>query len=1348
MARFLANDDTPLPPLPSARDIEGASDPQPRKTRRLRKPKAHRIDVEVREYRQPSEPNIVEILGNDDSANAAQIETERDPDSNILEGLGAYGTRYSTNFDVSPLKAGTYFHTSTFIGSGELRRALSDKGSVGRDFDEPAGHVLINYGTTSIRCGPWNDETFVEISAFFSGIWKTLDPQSSPDDAAIALQDTSRLLRSLINYVAVNLSFLDSIDRQVFCAKLKKTIDTLFSHAMQINTDTSLHEAKQSILRDKLVRMATYLLVLSLQTRQIAQHPVVDQNIVVELTDLASDISRFVASHLVREFLQLNDFLERNKRFNERENGIQDNDILVESVVVCMHVDLTGVTFWDVIAQELALRAENVMDVKSMESVWATLFTFLPFAEIDHHGILNTGTRKHFRNDKWSPITAMLKQLFRLYPQTYRVRGLSLNEYVRASLTRVHVLIQYWHWRRCESVLRAIFDFFATNSLRLLRREEGNGSANFLEDLTKQPTLDLGPRDSSFQIFLKCLALGLQTMRDEYPDNTLRSIVFRLTPNHGRVHPKDQGLPKEDLEALRNHHDLLATLYWASKPLCRPRLELFRDLADHEKSHREVCKLNVRTWANLATFQLSTKEPYSTVQLFAKWHKDMMVQALKQYRQAKTDVEEALKGESHVGDNASMLMVKQTMEKNQDQVLDTLLDCIAGIQRALEISLKLAASENEILVATQKFLADSGLLTLLELPHLEDKRLVVVIRKTLSVLCSYAKLMRQLPKPELEQPVSEESQDYGDSLDLDDIAEFDPAPVQPKVPQPLDFIESALWRLLSNAFGADSAPDDNLLMDCIETWTVLASCQVSMGHCFWSHFLDTFSSVSWQQLRSTEQTQKYGPYFMASLIDCDAAAYTGHETEFMTMLFSCLVDRESRLRFQHRLLRALIRVDPTHPLMRNLPFSTDNKSGELEFTQETLRARRLSLLSSLLANMCDDFHTRVHDNPAKREQIQSEYKPMLDALMTSMKNNYLELGPHSGPTGAYVGFVQKNVQFLQQYSIDMIRKSPIFEFFTNSVTFPTPATDPTYVIGRLCSYAPKLCRQSGVVKELSAFVQRVAQQSAADGRQPQLVHQLDTVMGRGEMPTKDRIALRDVLMQGVFPAYVEVAFTSRIGFVVALPILQSLCGVIQNMLFDVRVMNELSALSTCESIMSIVHVFIQSTRALKADTQLLKQAHILAAVRYMLETFMAAVPVLQYMLSRRFGSTAKPAVVRYFEEFSVWLTGTLHDVEPATAPSYEGDSGILQCTHASLLPFSRSELGDDLQKHWSMQMGNVYFGHGHGRREVRAVDIASAEEEKAMLMGRIEALHGVISDEYRHDGVHGVEGRFLGDLDV
>ncbi|KAF2689429.1 hypothetical protein K458DRAFT_400189 [Lentithecium fluviatile CBS 122367] len=1355
LARFLADPDAVPPPFPSAKHV-GDRDKAPLtkkpsvlRRRLVRKTQAQRIDVDTRDYRQPSEPALADLFIETllpQDAKPIQVEAQ---EHLTLRGLGPYGTRYPTTFDVSPLKSDTYFHSSTLIGGMELHQALAG-GGVAKNLDEAAGYFTISQNAKTIRCGPWNDEISSLITDLVTTIWHPLhNPSWTGSDrtklAGSILQDSSKLLRSLTIYFSTQLSFLDPIDRQGFATNMKQIEESLFSQMLTTNMMSITQDIAPAVQLES-IRTMTYLLLITMQTRQIAQHPAVDVCNEQELANLMKRIANVIVSRLLCYIPQLNDFLERNKRFAERENGIQNSEILVESVVVCMHVlaasNIPGAIFWDVVSQVLASRVDSATDLKTLESLWGTLFTLLPFIEIDDSGIIDNRRRMSFQHDNWVLVRGLLKRLFILYPQTYRVHSSSLNDYVRATLARCHHLVRFWHWDRCDNMLYAVYDFFVNkNGLKNLRREESNDSVRFLENFTDKHLLDVAPNDSSFHIFLKCLALALQSMKDTYHEKRFRSVISRLIPNHSRSYPKDQPMETESRDALRNHHDLLCTLYYASPPSCRPKLDLLRDLVHHEISHREACRLNARAWARLAAFQLSTHEPYTSARPLSEWYKEINTQTLKQYHVAKTEAEAVFKSGDLPKTDASSLIVRQAMEKNQEQFIATLRDCIAGMQSAMETAV------NQHLL--RGFLMESGLVELLKLPHFEDARLVVVIRDILRVLRKYASMPNQNPSSETSQRSTEESQDLygGESIDVELLyaLEQEQPEAEPKQ-TPLDFIQTPLWNLLSNAFGAGRAPDDNLLMDCVDTWALIAGHQVSSGARSWSYYINSHGSVAWQQLRQTEQTQKFGPYFMAALITYDPSAYTDHCFDFFNALLLSLADREAMLRFQHRLLQALCRIAPEDPLMRNLPFFKDDKSGELDITADTLRSRRLALISSLLANMRDNFHRTIHRDPDNVTELRENYSVILLGFMAAMKSNYQQLRQETVVTGAYVEFVQKIVQFLQQYTADIC---PVLDFFTNSAAFPLPVTDPTYVVGRLCGYASKL-GGPGVPKQLSVFIQTVAQQAAAGNQQQYLVNQLTTALCADESPSKDRAALRNALLQGVFPTYIEAAFGSVIGFAIAKPILQSLRSILQTASFDVRVVEESNVQLIHDTILSISHAFIRSIEQLKSEAILIRQPHVLQATALMLDAMIPAASLLDYMYGRCSTSATKPAVISCLEHFTIFITEVLHDSVPQDIPFYDGDAHVSHCPHTGLSTFCADGLATSITTNWSANDGCIFFGQGHAKRDV-VVDLGSVEEEKARLFNAIKAFGAAVTfvygDRYM-DGRKDQERRVIGDVDV
>jgi hypothetical protein len=179
--------------------------------------------------------------------------------------------------------------------------------------------------------------------------------------------------------------------------------------------------------------------------------------------------------------------------------------------------------------------------------------------------------------------------------------------------------MQTWGWCRNHTIVGLLFDFFATHKLAYLRNEEVYDSPRFLKELNQDPSLDVDPDDRSFHIFLKVAAVTIKQMRAEEDTKGIRNLISRLTPNHNRQLPKDESLHQRDLASLRNHHDLLCTLFWAAPEEERPQLHLIQDLVHVESAHREALLINLRAWQYLSRFVLASATTPAPYKPFGKW---------------------------------------------------------------------------------------------------------------------------------------------------------------------------------------------------------------------------------------------------------------------------------------------------------------------------------------------------------------------------------------------------------------------------------------------------------------------------------------------------------------------------------------------------------------------------------------------------------------------------------------------------------------------------------------------------------------------------------------------------------
>ncbi|KAK3060974.1 hypothetical protein LTS18_007300, partial [Coniosporium uncinatum] len=835
-------------------------------------------------------------------------------------------------------------------------------------------------------------------------------------------------------------------------------------------------------MRVPYLRALTLVFTLAIEVLQIAQHPNIGTAVTVDAEATVEKAARSLARHTVGCSLDsLRHFLDDNRLEALRDAGIPENRPIVEGIVI-LHLALSAAqipecSLGNLFNESRLPGLNDLTSVKELERVWYDTFTVLPFLEIGSEGLLQPGLRFQVSIDNWPVAKMLLERTFTLYPETARQQGSNINNYLRAILTRCFHLVRDWGWQRCEPILGSMFDFFARNKLAPLAHEESRKPPSFLAYLDQSPSLVIQPNDKAFTIFLKTLAVGLRGLRAVYPDRKIQGITWRYIPNHGRTYRKDENVRQEDIDALRNHHDLLCTLYWASPPGFRPRIKLISSLVDHAASHREACRINVRAWSNLIRYQLSTDGPVANLDSFIEWFKEIIDLSMAQYKLARTEAEgqyDSLKAKNSA--SVSPQLVEDTIKRNQSQIIATLIDAMAGMKAAIK-----AAANKE---SASKLIKDSGIGRVLQLYDPKKQHLTSLLIELMDVYQNYIAFIERRLSSTFSPRRSEESQDYGDWPDSEETQDIDIA--QNCAVDPVEVAYEPVHQLLSSCFGSEFSPEDVLLVKVTETWSSVARCSVHCSKKSWDSFIDAYSSSSWSQLRDTSQTRKYKPLFMALLLDNDPCVLRACESSILSSWMISLIERESLLKHQHRLTSALLNADPQHPLLCNLPFLPTY--DKYDISAADLRQRRLGLISSILSNMRNAFGDIMRERPQDLRNVRHDNSSLLRSMMSAMKSNYLELqhGQHGHRSetvnGAYVTFVQQVVELFQQYTTDIC---PVDKFFTDSAAFPLPAADPTYVVGRLRGYGARLS-DAGTVKKLAIFSQSVAERAAVDGEQAHL----------------------------------------------------------------------------------------------------------------------------------------------------------------------------------------------------------------------------------------------------------------------
>ena len=1291
---------------PSTSVVDKASPTRPQPTRRrLRKQMPKRINLESEDFVQDEEP--APAASDPASSFAVAPTAPTGPSFFSAGGLYNWQRSYSVDFGAMPLRNGTFFHESTFIGSGEFLRSLQISK---RDLDQNVDFSSVLVRDQDMQWGPWNEKVSSEMGAAFDVIIEDVEksiPGVSETTGSPVLAPASFIYRSIVKYVTENLSFIDPVDRTSFVNRAKGLVFKLRDFMASFLVASDFNPAG-------MVRIACFNLVFSNQIRQVASHPLVSPGIADDLLDLVKSSARDILALIMSNsgMSELGRLFEDNKKPERREAGIREEFPSAEAYLVARQLLRSSETLNGVL-EDVQIDAcvkgviRNNKDVVNLETAWRGLFMILPLDEVDHHGIARRDTRFKTAHVNWPLVKGVLSPTLDQYGTNSATQPISYNAYCRTLFQRCHRLINFWGWRDCKPILDALYDFFANITLYNLRLEESRGSPAFLDELDQNPSLDVRPGEPCFHTLLKIIASGFRYLSLRYDKKKIRNFAWRLLPNHGRVYPKEMPLRHEDLDALRNHHDLLCTLYWVSPDGFRPRLEIIRDLVSPATSHRETCSINIRSWTRLVRFKLSTKEDASGLEPFADWHSYFLTELRQEHSNARKEIE----AQSKDGEWVSKHVIESTISQNQRQIESLLSMALSGLQTAVGLAPSLEHA--------YRLMLKTPFESLLALFNPKLARVNVVVSETLQVMVAYTRKDTADPAavtnnatPAAAAPIDEDSQEfeYGDWSDIDEVL------VQQTPPsEGVEHVQKALHplvsRLVSNCFGEDHCPEDAILINVVDCWTSLANVLVRHGLKQWDNYLNPFGDEAWTRLRETVQTRKFAPHFLASCINKDARVLSECRIQAMGMWISSLAERSLMLKFQHCLTEALLNGSPNDPLLQNLPFTKDKRHGRYAITLEDLTQRRLSLISSLLSNMREHVLQLEVEHSRDLSVTKQEYSELLQRLMAAMKENYRELGNGAveSAQGAYVDFVHHIIRFLQELTSDI---RPIDPFFTDPALFPLPSSDPRYIVAKLKRYEPKLSSKKEL-QTLTMFIQSIVERATVERQQSHLVDQLHTAMkdtyeaGRPDKPT-----LRAALLQSVFPAYLELAFSTPAAWILSWPIIQSVSLVFRDLLFSLDT-NDPTCVTCLLKIFDTTFLSIyRALRPLSHRPSRLQNPAVLAMLAAIIKMISSSLIVVDYLDRTTDAAESCVSYIRWFRDFSNALVSHLSTANPGTAaessittiqppdvPSSTTDTGVPQ--HLATARHLAFEDHQSYLRNWSFHDGKYYYTRsGHDSREV------------------------------------------------
>lgn len=1083
--------------------------------KRRQKPKARRIDISRREVRQPSEPLPPPIITSETPQAEANF-------ADGLQDLGPSNACYSTSFDVQAFDKDVAFTPDSFLGSGDFANLFMLRK---RDMALPAGHITIQIDDTSVTLGPWNEDASQALDETKQTIVNALDVIAlDPKDVQVvkpAEETIVYLLHSQVRYCSGCLFFADAVDGELCLSAYTRFVDSMSQTLRE-------RKASSTCMNGLLLDCSLYLLCLTQQMTLIAERETLLQSMHTDWVNKLDSIMKLSTSlALPSGRSALRHFLEES-RSSSTELIIGDEQVMVKWIVISHHLT-TGVgsnkPFETILHEHSSPQITSTRSVHVLDQIWYDVMCIQPCLEFDPRGVSHVGICRRSDNEAWFLIKALLQRTLDLSLVVSPERQKSLNSYLRAMIRRVQILIETWHWRNCAPVLFCIYDHFAKRGLSHLPGESAHSSPAFLNRDAEHADLSVADYGIVFQCFLVLLSIGLRSIATSSTPKQLKQVAARLIPNHGRTYRKDESVRQSDLDALRNHHDLLVTMFRVLPRSAQPRLEHIQYLVDVTVSHQEACHINIAAWSQVARLIMSSEGCREDVPDLARWFATVCSGILSQFNLARSEAEEliALNKQDERIEIVTYDTVHMTVSANQRLLVDTLMLALRAMQTAL--------SHFKSSQAASDLLMGSSVLKVLDMFDASSSRTFAPVTQCLRIIKQSLDIA---DTKQLQRPAVDESQEYGDWSGLDEV-EIDGQSKAVGNDHEVH-LYSPIYRLLSTCFGADARIDDTLLTALADLWCVLAKMAVLSGKASWTDYLEEHTANSWFQMRQTEQTRKWTPYVLAKVLETadDTLEAVGHR--FLSSWLVALLERESLLKFQHLLTAALLNGSLRSDLLHNLPFAMDPATSKYMLTLDDLRSRRTSLIGSILCNM----RTSLERADANLAEVRYEYAKMLRQAMAAMRASYQQLSHSHGLTadadvrGSHVVFLQHIIALMQQYTADIC---PIDTFFTDSAAFPLPTSDPSYVVGRLKSYVPRLGSSKGR-KQLVIFVSALVQRAVLQNEESALVAQLSEAIGyRADTPQ-----LRELLLLAVVPAYLMVAQTGK-GLRQSVLVLQVVCQI-------------------------------------------------------------------------------------------------------------------------------------------------------------------------------------------------------------
>ncbi|OHE96143.1 Mus7/MMS22 family protein [Colletotrichum orchidophilum] len=1149
--------------------------------KRPRKPaQPIRIDVAAAQFRHADDPlPTIELV--------TPVETPKTlSNDNQLLGLGPFGTHYTQHFDIFPLDRGVFFHETTLIGSGKISSAVYDQ------FPEKLWNhrprISFSLGELVLRWDSWNEQVSSEFGIVMDGI---LDHILKPSLSVGIAPNAKEAARFVLDYVQKAMSFTNDASAGSFIARVS---DVVKSFLTRLDSENVIDLPKRRELADI---MSNVFVVVSYAVRLCQKSPsLMTESFAMEalLKKTAEALVRLLLDIGLDDVTQLYDDLQT---LGYRERGIRCDKIVAHAWVLLMKVleflRIPKMTFWDVtyscIIQPSVIRG---MDSQEFENLWNKMFTLLPLCEFDDTGVIIADRRHLIPLEGWHLPQQVLKRVFQLYSDNPR-QSPSFNDYCRALVSRCHYLVDQWGWQKCSGIIGTIFDFFGSQNLSHLRNEEAFRSARFLDNLHLDPSLHVEPEDRCFHIFLKLVALAIKKLRQRGSVNDIRNLVTRTLPNHDRQYSKEQNVHQHDLAALRNHHDLLCTLFWAAPADLRPGIHNLEKLVIPASSHKEACLINLRAWNQLARFVVHDESAASFNPL-ASWQANVFKQLLDQYNSAAADIQQQFLALSKDdSNNVSEDLMNSIVATNKAATMEIMLFSVKSsmevVQHARSLELaRLASSPYQLQQVFQHF-----------------STLPADFPSTL-LQASLTTLERLLGRIESVFNEADDSQDSMASRTL----ESEDAILMLDRELATGFLSAARCLLLNQSRGKHGA--SSVPKFCVEQSVVVSGTMIGL-----------FVRCGMMALSQVFKATKYG------LFGKDSNKLDWEQRQYLPLFLSIVAQKGATVNLEDigaslLLLWLSIIVQPSHCLRFENQFGQQLQRQGYHFIPDKAG---LVVNPGYLANreffeyaiswMRTSLHTA---DAASKKNVRSEFERVLNAIMNQMRTDVQIMAADLSEHPSYVKFVRSIVSLIKAHGPDIC---PVQKFFLEvSKEYSPPMQDPQLQAALIQSYGFKLAEgDPRVPSTLFHFLLNNFKGALQRGRLPH-----EVILLKGALQND---AIKSFILGKMLPAVLHATLTN----VEAYAMLDVLCDALGLAINLPPIARQLSE-DNLECIVTLVTTTLAWASALGGSMLSAEHVHALRRITWLLNAFQPSLEAFSLMAIEPRGWDNVMAMLHWFSQLA------------------------------------------------------------------------------------------------------------------